>query len=254
MKRTSLAVFLLACGFVLFATPSAHKHVVKKGETLYAICHEYGLKLNDLLHANPTIAKTRTIRPGEQLIIPSRHSAAVVMTPVKPEAPVKKVSKPAPVPSTPGVQYKDEDEQASNVHPSPATASIATETPVEATPGPTVVNGFSIKAGANPSDYQSLFNQYAPHGCNLVKTRGEANYLSENTSGNPYLALCNEAQIGSVIQVLNMMNQKSLYAKVVGRLSSIDASHEIVLKLSRQAATEIGAADDKFLVEVSGVK
>ncbi len=213
------------------------------------------LKLNELLKANPSVVKSKTIKPGEQLFIPYGKTAAFAPTPVSHSAKAT-VVKPAPVPSTPGVQYRDEDVPVkTKVEEPQAKAPVITEKPGTETPPASTPPAFSIKAGAgNTGEYASLFKQYSAHELNVVKSQGEANYLVENTSGNPYLALYNDAEVGSVVQVVNMMNKKTLYVKVIGRLSSLDSSHEIILKLSHQAAAEMGASEDKFLVEVAGVR
>lgn len=239
------------------ANPAMQKHVVKKGETLYSICKAYDLKLNDLLKANPAMAKNKTIKPGQQLVIPAMRNATMASRAAA--HPVKTTMlKPAPVPATPDVKYRDEDERVNANHPLPANnavASAVTESPITAAPETSTPAKFSVKAGSiGASDYAGLFNQYSTNGYEVAKTVGQANYLTESTSGNPYLALYNDAEVGSVIKVVNMMNKKTLYVKVIGRLSSLDSSHEIILKLSHQAAAEIGANDDRFLVEVAGVK
>jgi LysM domain len=256
MKNKVLtACFFVGCSMA-FAGPASQKHVVHKGETLYSICREYDVRLNELLKANPTVAKSKTIRPGEQIVIPSVKNA-VVASATPSHAAKTNLVKPAPVPSTPGVQYRDEDVPVKPraVQPEASNAALSEKQPItEITPANAPAS-FSAKAGpVNISDYAGLFSQYATHGLNVVKNQGEANYLAENTSGNPYLALYNDAEVGSVVQVVNMMNKKTIYVKVIGRLSSIDMSHEVILKLSHQAAAEMGATDDKFLVEVAGVK
>src|SRR5690606_330646 len=93
---------------------------------------------------------------------------------------------------------------------------------------------------------------YASGGFKMKKVRGAANFIGDHTSGNPYLAFYNDAETGSVVKVMNPMNRKTVYVKVVGRVPPVDASRDIIIKLSGKAATELGAVDDRFLVEVSG--
>jgi len=56
------------------ATPSAIKHTVKAGESLSSIAHHYGVRMSDLGFIN-SISDPKKIRPGQELIIPSKPDA-----------------------------------------------------------------------------------------------------------------------------------------------------------------------------------
>jgi len=258
MKRI-IFVGLLSATTILAAIAGPdrdNKHVVKKGETLYSISRSYGLKVKDLIQANPGLGAKASIRPGQKLIIPGKfanHAGTMVAAPghVKPQATVA-------VPSTPDTPYKDEDSKARAVIPgvsddASATTTINSDQPViNTTPSSAV---FSLRTNAASSaDYPGVFSQYAAHGYKMSKNRGAANFLEDNTSGNPYLALYNGAETGSVIKVTNLMNKKTVYVKVVGHVPANDASKEVILKLSNKVARELGALDDKFLVEVASAQ
>ena len=45
-------------------------HLVRKGDTLWAIAGEYGVELTELIRANPQIKNPNLIYPGEQVVIP----------------------------------------------------------------------------------------------------------------------------------------------------------------------------------------
>ncbi len=80
---TTLFVFLSA---ILFASPNGKfvYHTVEKGETLYSISHQYGLKPQDITQFNETLGDHPTIKVGQKIKIPSTDSgpetAAVVNT------------------------------------------------------------------------------------------------------------------------------------------------------------------------------
>ncbi len=50
-------------------SPRGHTYVVERGETATAICRKFGIRLNQLESANPTMTPTR-IHPGEVLNMP----------------------------------------------------------------------------------------------------------------------------------------------------------------------------------------
>ena len=45
-------------------------HVVKKGDTLYLIAQQYGVKVNAVIFANP-YTDVYNLRPGDELCIPA---------------------------------------------------------------------------------------------------------------------------------------------------------------------------------------
>ena len=265
MKK-ALFVCLLSVATILAAMASPDresKHVVKKGETLSSISRMYGVKVKDIVKANPALGAKANIRPGQKLTIPGGKALAMGAhsTDTIYHTSVKKPSATIAVPSTPETPYKDEDAKNRTVLASAETeaalATVNSDQPViNSKPmGVSETTAFSLRTStSNSAEYPGLFNQYGAHGYKLTRTRGAANFLEENTSGNPYLALYNGAETGSIIKVTNMMNKKTVYVKVVGRVSATDASKEVILKLSNKVATELGALDNKFLVEVAGVQ
>lgn len=67
-------------------------HQVQKGETLYSISRQYGLKVTDLTAANPVL-KSKPLRSGQKLIIPEKGA-------VKADPPLWKPPLPKETPST----------------------------------------------------------------------------------------------------------------------------------------------------------
>ncbi len=135
---------------------------------------------------------------------------------------------------------------------------IAKEEPVitkseENTPS-TVVENIPVKPEpkktVGPDEYGNVFAAYAQNGLTMKKSRGTAVYLSESTVGNPSLALYNGADIGSILKVTNLMNKKSTYVKVIGRIPGVEASTAL-LKVSSKVAEQLSVLDETFLVEVS---
>ena len=256
MKK-AVFVYLLSFAVAIsaFAKPDhENKHVVKKGETLSSISREYGVKVKDIIKANPALGASANIRPGQKLSIPGK-GGAVVHADIETKATHSKPKATVAVPSTPDTPYRDEDNKTRTVVPAVtdnALAMVNSDQPIINTSSSAP---YSLRAAnGNSTDYSTLFNQYTAHGYKVNRTRGAANFLEDNTSGNPYLALYNNAETGTVIKVTNMMNKKTVYVKVVGRVPANDTSREVILKLSNSVARQLGALDDKFLVEVAGVQ
>ncbi len=221
-------------------TVPARVHTVTKGETIYSISKKYGVTSNEIKQWN-SLADVN-LKIGQKLVVGKANSMAMY--------------KPISVPSTPDTPYREEDQrtrfQQQVVEPEPEANdnTVVAKTPEAVKQTPTANQGLKVST-ANPVEYPVYFNNYPAGGFKIKKERGAANYLMDETSGNQYLAFYNDAEVGSVIRVTNMLNQKTVFVKVIGKVPALDAQSEVMLKLSNKAAEELGANDSKFLVEVA---
>jgi hypothetical protein len=201
------------------AHPSARYHTVAPGETLYALARLYPGTTPALLQSWNGLADNN-LRSGQRLIVGWEE--------------------PRPA-QQPAVQAGMEGNSRS--------WSLA-ESP-SPDQDPDQDNGIMTSAAPRPAV------QTDPAGDPIVrrsaKARGIATWIdatSPETQNGAMLALHNEAPVGSWIEVRNLMNNRSVRAKVVGRLpQNLDDSRAIV-KLSQGAARELQAHDPKVLVEV----
>ncbi len=66
-----------------------------------------------------------------------------------------------------------------------------------------------------------------------------------------YYALMDKVDPGTIVQVVNPVNSKSIYAKVLGEMSGIRQNQGLELRISNAAATALDIAEpDKFIVRV----
>ncbi len=221
---------------------AAKLHTVTKGETIYGLCKKYGVTLAEIKQWNKL--SDLNVKVGQKLIVSKANSDAIY--------------KPVAVQSTPDTPYREEDARPRNED-LKANAQIEQqqvfEKPKEmqvAEPRPTPTPVTSLRTNSsNAAEYSGVFSQYSISGFKIKKNRGAANYLADNTSGNQFLAFYNDAETGSIIRVTNLMNKKTIFVKVMGKVPPADAGQEIMLRLSNKAAQELGAVDEKFLVEVA---
>ncbi len=220
----------------------ARVHTITKGETLYSLCKKYGVTIHELKTWN-SLSSTG-VHPGQKLIVSKMNSQAIY--------------KPIAVPSTPDTPYREEDVRErvmlTEIRKSEATLepeTVLVEKPRTDAPKPTVITEGLRTSSSNVAEYPAIFNQYTTHGFKIKKTKGAANYLSDATSGNQHLAFYNGAETGSIIRVTNLMNKKTIFVKVMGKLPSTDTAQDITVKLTNTAAQDLGALDEKFLVEVA---
>jgi LysM repeat protein len=203
------------------AHPSARYHTVAPGETLYALARLYPGTTPALLQSWNGLADNN-LRSGQTLIVGWEEPRQAE----QPAATQKQPAQPAPGGHNrpwPLSENPSPDEEAG------ITTSAAPRLPMGTDPGSETIVRRSAKA------------------------RGIATWIdatSPETQNGAMLALHNDAPVGSWIDVRNLMNNRTVRAKVVGRLpQNLDDSRAIV-KLSQGAARELQAHDPKVLVEV----
>lgn len=224
------------------ATVPAKVHVVNRGETFYAICRKYGVSAAEVKQWNQLT--DLNVRVGQRLVVSKANSMALY--------------KPVSVPSTPDTPYREEDvrprftmEGAELAMNTPESTDVPKAQPVTEPVKPVVTTTSLRTSSNNAAEYPSIFGQYSAYGYKIRKNKGAANYLEDAASGNQNLAFYSNAEAGSVIRVTNLMNHKTIYVKVVGKVPPVDAANEVTIKLSNKAAKDLGAIDEKFLVEVA---
>lgn len=86
---------------------------------------------------------------------------------------------------------------------------------------------------------------------NKVLEEGMAMVIENSTDTKKYLALHRTASVGTVVRVKNLMNNLTIYVRVVGKLPDTGDNNNLLLKVSRTAYERLGAIDRQFPVEVS---
>ena len=81
--------------------------------------------------------------------------------------------------------------------------------------------------------------------------RGIATWTHSSYDDGNFYALHTTAPQGTIITVRNLMNNKTVSVKVIGKLPSTSGNENILIKLSESAAKKLNVLDDKFLVEIT---
>jgi LysM repeat protein len=73
---------------------------------------------------------------------------------------------------------------------------------------------------------------------------------SSGWNDGKYYALMNNVPVGTIVRVNFPSTNKNIYAKVLGQLPDMRESQGLTIRISDAAATELGAANGKFTVDV----
>lgn len=213
------------------------KHTVVTGETLYSVARLYphttvaAIKLaNDLPEEGLSI--------GQVLLIPAQTPNT---TPVTPEAPP--ASKPA---IDSNALYLPHKPSGSIIPTDPNVVVAATPEDADTT---AAVASFDLNM---LQDFQRRYQTEVANGKEETTT-GTATWINDPSHENQYrfYAMHKTAPLGSIVKVKNLMNDRVVYAKVIGKLPNIKSNEKIVVKLSGGAARYLNVLDDKFMVELS---
>ena len=242
-------------------------HKVEAGQTLYFLSKKYNIGIDQLRQANPEILDDLIIKPAQVLVIPVENKTVELdqggykIHVVKTKETLYSLSK----------LYDISISELINLNQlESANISIGQELKV----GKLQVNDDAIfEKSANDIEiieekreekteedkdqvnqakdvmlYKQLFESYDNGVNQLNKDKGIGNYLDGNSSG-AYLAMVNNVPAEQIVKLRNLMNNKVIYLKVVGPVSSKDADKNIAIKISKSAAEDLNIIEDRFLAE-----
>ena len=231
---------------------------ISSGETGYAISRKYGIAFKDLAAANSGTNMDQ-LKAGQEILVPAKWA---LTAPVKTTTTTMKTETPEEV-----VPQKANTQTISN--------SVIEEKPVEqpaeqtlkqtaeqvevlSAPAQLSATDLSTENPTAPVDKNKSFAQIYGGYLNgehiAMSEKGVATWI-ESTGIEPgsdrYYALHNSAPIGSVVKVRNLMNNRIIYAKVIGTLSESEVQEKVLIKLSAGAAERLNVLDNRFVSEIT---
>lgn len=83
------------------------------------------------------------------------------------------------------------------------------------------------------------------------QTEGVAEVIEEEEPSSKFFALHRTAKAGTVIKVTNVMNDITVYVRVIGTIPETTANEGILIKVNQRAFEYLKAVDKRFRVELS---
>ena len=209
-------------------TNTPKTHVVKPGETLYGIAAKYHMKFQDFAKLN-SLTSTK-IKIGQVLKIPQYIKVVHYADTTKAPEPLTDTNK--VVPRTIVKQVVD--------------SLVLSPEDTLAPDSLKLVSGPILNA--NPYE-KFYFNNTAEQGVATWMLEASLNKKEK------FYALHRTAAIGTIIKVVNPMNKRAVFVKVVGPLPDTGDNHDVLIKITQAAARRIGIIDSRFRVDISyGIK
>ncbi len=234
-------------------------HPVKPKQTLFSIARYYSLSLADLFEHNPDFRTDPTLHTGSRVKIPIPNKA------------IKRYKTPGFVASKNTsiyyiVQYGDNLYQISKRNFDMPVDSVAKRNKLKNNnirPGQLLHVGWMGTEGVHedwrpkknlpPSDALKTRYQEEKKKRREVDSQGVCFWQKDSKEKGDLYALHREAAIGTPIAVTNPMFNRTVYAKVIGRIpDGYERNVEVVL--SPEAARKLGAKDPRFFTKVKYLK
>lgn len=270
--KAKLSLLFAVCFFSISAFAQTISdnisHIVEPGQTLYFISKKYNLSIDQLRKSNPQILEDLIIKPDQVLTIPVKNEPTKIdvndnsykVHVVKTKETLFSIAQMYGVKVTDLISLNNLESANINIGQELRIEKLEIEeNAIFSTPPLVAEEDLSLKEKKKVKEsevtiaedvllYKELFDTYAESGNQLNKDKGIGNYLDGNSSG-AYLAMVNNVPANQIVKVRNLMNNKVIYLKVVGPVSTKDADKNIAIKISKSAANDLNIIEDRFLAE-----
>ena len=194
----------------------AGKHVVKQGETLYAVARQYEVTYAQLKEWNQLTSDDLSIGQVLKVQAPTKP----VTTPVVKEDPPTEVT---PIADT---------NQEAILKPVESTDQTDTDSQ-------TGKDRIRDQVNSNENQFEKVYEE------------GVAMEIENSPKTQKYLCLHRSLPVGTIVQVKNLMNSQSIFVRVIGKLPPTGNNENVLIRLSSIAYKRLGAIDARFPVELS---
>ncbi|MCB0529201.1 MAG: LysM peptidoglycan-binding domain-containing protein [Saprospiraceae bacterium] len=234
-------------------------HPVKAKQTLFSISRYYSISLEELYEYNPQFRSDPSLRTGEYVKIPIPNLAIKRYR-------NKKFITWKNIPIYYKVEEGDNLYQICKRNFDMPVDTVMARNGLKNTsirPGQLLLIAWMGREGVKPewrparayTEGGALKGQYEQEKTRHkeVDSQGVCYWQKDSKEKGDLYALHREAPVGSIIQVINPMGNRTVYAKVIGKIpEGYERNIEIIL--SPEAARKIGARDPKFFVRVKYLK
>ncbi|MEL6987518.1 MAG: LysM peptidoglycan-binding domain-containing protein [Bacteroidota bacterium] len=260
-------------------------HQVEAKQTLFGMSQFYGLSVNRLFELNPQI-QNKTMSIGEQIMVPLPDRAI--------DKKVRKKGKGKYVPLCYTVRKKENLFRIARIYFNTSVDDLKAMNRMKdntLSVGQVLVVGWISIDGIPKSDHildgdpisekLSILKPVAeevakesseqaeefkeepkvenpmmtsPASKSFVEEKGVAFWNKSMRSGSNTFVLHKTAPVNSIIEIVNPMFDRKVYAKVVGNIPDKAYTDDIILVVSPSVANQLGAMDPKFYVRIKYVK
>jgi len=240
-------------------------HRVVAGETLFSIAKLYNVSVPDLKNWNNL--ESNTISLNQELMVQQPEGASqngsmqqplntetveieavsIIMHTVQPEETLFAISR--------RYQVSVNDIKSWNRLNSNALA-LGQKLEIRLDPGKVEALGNDVNSGSeaegdSASTVSEKTIEYEGTPFQQYEIEGVAEVIEEEEPSTKFFALHRTAKEGTVIKVTNLMNNQTVYVRVVGSIPETDTNEDVIIKLNQRAYDNLKAIDKRFRVRLS---
>ncbi|WP_420387798.1 LysM peptidoglycan-binding domain-containing protein [Roseivirga sp.] len=193
-------------------------HKVKAGETLFSIARRYEVQVSDIKTWNSL--SSNAIDLGQNLVIKQKVMVAV--------------DKP-----------QEDQTIATTEIDRPKTIEVPDSLKVSDVP---FNNGSDIMAEGE-EELEEVSYPGTPF--QQIQVEGVAEVIEEKQPSSKFFALHRTAKEGTVIKVKNLMNDLTVYVRVIGTIPETSENENVIIKLNQRAYDHLKAIDKRFRVQLN---
>ncbi len=243
------------------ASDDKNTHVVAAGETIYSISRKYGVQVRDIRQWNGL--EDTNISIGQELMIRQEGEAPVQLTPGVAITPVA----PEEVEVEDGPKYYHFVQPGETIYSISRKYSIGSDTiklwnKLETNNlnigqkllirQDVVVDSLNHEVPeVDLTNYGSRKWKEDQDGILFVKEEGVTGLIEETENSSKSLALHRDLPVGTEISILNLMNNRRITAKIVGKLPNTGLNRNLMLRLTASSFKELGIIDNRSRIEIS---
>jgi len=249
---------------------SGKSHKVAKGETLYSIAKKYDVTVNELKEWNSL--RTNSLDVGQVITVGDFRRVRAVEEPIKKNEPI--VKEPVETAIKPAEKPLKKESYSYFVQTGDNLRNIAEKFKVnqdsvifwndlkttkldigQELKFPFIVSQEQVAvvsevANYSKTSYGSKKRTQEEGGVKKVYEEGLAKQVDQSIETNKFLALHRTLRVGTVLQVRNLMNNETIYVRIVGKLPDTGINDNTMIRLTPIAFKRLGIIDDKSLVEI----
>ncbi|TAN16068.1 MAG: LysM peptidoglycan-binding domain-containing protein [Chitinophagaceae bacterium] len=107
-------------------------------------------------------------------------------------------------------------------------------------------------AASAASEFEQQYMRQTENGVNIASKKGAAGWFKSNVKpgSGRYYALCNDLPRGTIVKVINPLNQKSILVKILDALPQGAENYNLLIKISDAATGELGVTQSRFWCEI----
>jgi LysM repeat protein len=195
----------------------------------------------------PAVAKIEAVKEEVK-----KETPVVVSTPATTTA-----TTPATTPVKEATTTTEKPEEHKVVTTTPPATTTPAEKPVTTPATTPATTTTTAPATTTPANTPAITNYKGGYFKTMYSNDGKSTTgnagIFKSTSGwkdGKYYALMNNVPVGTIVKVTFTSTQKTVYAKVLGQLPEMKESIGLTIRLSDAAASELGAENSKFYVDV----